>query len=216
MTNTVTWQSIADLLFVASKRQQHLRSRSWGLRPEAWLILSRLVSWLVVYIMPRYLHGARWSNCLWFQIGSHKNLPYNCLDDFASTEPPLFCFTMITIISWSPTPVEFFAQALLTWLTALIVSRLLCHPLRKFPGDKLAALTGWYREYYDLLRDGDWVEQLERLHHKYGEFSLLMPLDCNTLTYISGPVVRVAPNEVRRAFCGRLRITHHRAQIVTL
>ncbi len=48
--------------------------------------------------------------------------------------------------------------------------RLLFHPLHKFPGDKLAALTGWYREYYDLVKDGDWVEQLQRLHHKYGEF----------------------------------------------
>jgi cytochrome P450 len=85
---------------------------------------------------------------------------------------------MTTLTSWSPTKVEFFALALLIWLTGLIVSRLLFHPLRKFPGDKLAALTGWYREYYDLAKDGDWVEQLGRLHRKYG------------------PVVRVAPNEL--------------------
>jgi hypothetical protein len=66
--------------------------------------------------------------------------------------------------------VEFFAQALLCWFAALAMYRLLFHSLHKFPGDKLAALTGWYREYYDLVKDGDWVEQLQRLHHKYGEF----------------------------------------------
>jgi len=81
---------------------------------------------------------------------------------------------MIAPASWSPINLKFelFAQALLIWLTGLVVSRLLFHPLRKFPGDKLAALTGWYREYYDLVKDGDWVEQLGRLHRKYGELSL--------------------------------------------
>jgi len=75
---------------------------------------------------------------------------------------------MITLASWAPTKVEFIAEAILIWLVLLAASRLFFHPLRKYPGDKLAALTGWYREYYDLVRNGEWVEQLQRLHHNYG------------------------------------------------
>lgn len=100
-----------------------------------------------------------------------------------TAQTTLFLPIMITPASWSPTKLELCAQGILIWLTSLVISRLLFHPLRKYPGDKLAALTGWYREYFDLVKDGAWVEQLERLHHKYGMQALLLPTSHRRLDF---------------------------------
>ena len=54
-------------------------------------------------------------------------------------------------------------------LVAQAASRLLFHPLRAFPGPKLAALTLWYKTYYDIIQDGMWSEHIEGLHKIYGE-----------------------------------------------
>ncbi|KAJ6520602.1 cytochrome P450 [Mycena vulgaris] len=51
-------------------------------------------------------------------------------------------------------------------------------PLRNIPGPWLAARTRWYKAYFDLIRDGGFLQHLEWLHEKYG------------------PVVRVGPHEV--------------------
>ncbi|KJA28231.1 hypothetical protein HYPSUDRAFT_809867 [Hypholoma sublateritium FD-334 SS-4] len=56
--------------------------------------------------------------------------------------------------------------------------RLYQHPLSKYPGPGLAALTLWYKAYFDIVKDGGWVEHLEGLHEIYG------------------PVIRIAPNEL--------------------
>ncbi|KAL1698779.1 cytochrome P450 [Schizophyllum commune] len=58
---------------------------------------------------------------------------------------------------------------------------LLWHPLASYPGPRLAALTKWYRAYFDLVHDGGWLEHLEELHRQYG------------------PVVRVAASELHFA-----------------
>lgn len=46
--------------------------------------------------------------------------------------------------------------------------RLYLHPLSKFPGPKLAALTSFYAEYYDLPIHTSYVKKLPDLHKKYG------------------------------------------------
>lgn len=46
--------------------------------------------------------------------------------------------------------------------------RLFWHTLRSFPGPTLAALTSWYKGYYALVKDGGFLEQLEKLHEQYG------------------------------------------------
>ncbi|KAF8888091.1 cytochrome P450 [Infundibulicybe gibba] len=58
------------------------------------------------------------------------------------------------------------------------IKRMYFHPLAKYPGPALAAVSGWYRAYYDIIMDGGWTQHLERLHEAYG------------------PVVRVGPNEL--------------------
>ncbi|EEB95969.1 hypothetical protein MPER_04978 [Moniliophthora perniciosa FA553] len=41
--------------------------------------------------------------------------------------------------------------------------------LDRFPGPALARWTLLYRFYYDIIRGGEWVEHLQKLHEIYGE-----------------------------------------------
>lgn len=63
--------------------------------------------------------------------------------------------------------------AILVLILAAFVAirRLYFHPLSAVPGPKVAALTGWYTAYYDLVRDGGTLERLETLHDMYGTSS---------------------------------------------
>jgi hypothetical protein len=54
-------------------------------------------------------------------------------------------------------------------LTVQSVRRLFLHPLSKYPGPRLAAMTLWYKAYFDIIMDGGWAEHLEYLHEVYGE-----------------------------------------------
>ena len=50
----------------------------------------------------------------------------------------------------------------------LIVYRLYFHPLAKYPGPKLAAITRYYEAYYDLWKTGQYTFKIGELHKKYG------------------------------------------------
>ena len=50
----------------------------------------------------------------------------------------------------------------------LTLSRLYFHPLSRVPGPLFAALTDYYVTYYDIVKDGATVEQLQKLHALYG------------------------------------------------
>lgn len=50
----------------------------------------------------------------------------------------------------------------------LIIYRLLFSPIAGFPGPKLAAATGWYEFYYDVLRRGIYLFEIEKMHQRYG------------------------------------------------
>jgi hypothetical protein len=60
------------------------------------------------------------------------------------------------------------AAGLLVWLSALAIYRFYLSPLAKFPGPKLAALTGWYETYYDCVKGGSFWIQVEQFHKQYG------------------------------------------------
>jgi hypothetical protein len=51
----------------------------------------------------------------------------------------------------------------------LAIHRLLISPLARFPGPKLAAPTGWYEVYYDLVHKGSYLFEIEKMHDQYGE-----------------------------------------------
>ncbi|KAK2604086.1 hypothetical protein N8I77_007044 [Diaporthe amygdali] len=60
----------------------------------------------------------------------------------------------------------------------LIFYRLTLHPLAKFPGPRLAAITRYYEGYYDVILNGKYTFKIAQMHHQYG------------------PIVRISPYEL--------------------
>lgn len=54
------------------------------------------------------------------------------------------------------------------YLAVLCIYRLYFHPLAKFPGPRLAAVTTWYEGYYDIIHKGRYIFEVGRMHQKYG------------------------------------------------
>jgi hypothetical protein len=59
------------------------------------------------------------------------------------------------------------------YLFALAIYRLYFHHLAKFPGPRLAAMTGGYELYYDAIKGGMYLKKIEELHEKYGNYDFL-------------------------------------------
>jgi Cytochrome P450 len=59
-----------------------------------------------------------------------------------------------------------------------IIYRLWLSPIANIPGPKLAAATGWYEFYHDIINYGKYIFKVRDLHKKYG------------------PIVRISPYEV--------------------
>ncbi|KAF5381433.1 hypothetical protein D9757_009045 [Collybiopsis confluens] len=72
----------------------------------------------------------------------------------------------------------------LLYFSGLFIYRLFFHPLRKYPGPTLAALSGGYQAYHSQIKGGEWILEIERLHRIYG------------------PVVRVGPNKLHFNYPG--------------
>ncbi|KAK4447336.1 cytochrome P450 [Podospora aff. communis PSN243] len=68
--------------------------------------------------------------------------------------------------------------ALVLWMVSVIAYRLLLHPLASVPGPPLAAATRLYAFYHNIIKNGTFYLEIERLHKVYG------------------PIVRIAPNEI--------------------
>ncbi|GAP82404.1 putative cytochrome P450 [Rosellinia necatrix] len=64
------------------------------------------------------------------------------------------------------------------YFVTLAVYRLYLHPLARFPGPRLAAVTRWYEGYYDLYQSGQYTFKIAELHKKYG------------------PIIRISPHEL--------------------
>ena len=65
----------------------------------------------------------------------------------------------------------YFTLALLLFRAVyLVIYRLYFHPLRQFPGPKLAICTYLYENYYEIVRQGQYTFKLRELHDIYGNF----------------------------------------------
>lgn len=90
--------------------------------------------------------------------------------------------------------------AILYWISKTIYN-LYFHPLRDFPGPKLAAIGCEYEFYHDVVKDGRYLWKMEEMHRKYGQFVHKAPPQTDTtqsLTHIweTGPVVRINADEL--------------------
>lgn len=54
------------------------------------------------------------------------------------------------------------------YFIARSIYRLYFHPLRKIPGPKLAAITHAYEFYYNVIKGGLFIWEIERMHEVYG------------------------------------------------
>lgn len=77
-------------------------------------------------------------------------------------------FKMLSFLSDTKTLLALGVVFVVVYLISLAIYRLYFHPLARFPGPKLAALSKWYEFYYDVYLQGQFVFQLEELHKRYG------------------------------------------------
>ncbi|KAL8927926.1 MAG: hypothetical protein Q9172_001152, partial [Xanthocarpia lactea] len=75
--------------------------------------------------------------------------------------------------------------AFLIYCVLLANYRLYFSPLAKFPGRKLAALTLWYEFYFDVVKQGVYIWEIEKMHKEYGPIVRISPyeLHINDLEY---------------------------------
>ncbi|KUJ12594.1 cytochrome P450 [Mollisia scopiformis] len=67
------------------------------------------------------------------------------------------------------------------YFTTLIFYRLFLHPLAKFPGPKVAAITRYYEAYYDIVQNGQYIFRIQELHKKYGPIIRISPYELHIL-----------------------------------
>lgn len=56
----------------------------------------------------------------------------------------------------------------LAYLCFAVASRLVFHPLKNFPGPRMAAFTEMYAFYYEIWKNGLMVQHIKELHRAYG------------------------------------------------
>ncbi len=68
-------------------------------------------------------------------------------------------------------PAALAAAVFLLWILGGAIYRLYLSPLAKFPGRKLAILTLWYEFYYNAIKGGRYVWEIEKMHQEYGKLA---------------------------------------------
>lgn len=97
----------------------------------------------------------------------------------------------------------FLLGSLVAYILVTIIYRVHIHPLSKFPGPRLAAVTGLYEVFLTTWGTGSFEEEINRMHEEYGKFCSVGVLTCpfGVLVFFlfadfTGPVVRITPDEV--------------------
>lgn len=102
---------------------------------------------------------------------------------------------------WRGMPTDYVTATLLStaiWVIIVVIYRLYLHPLARFPGSKLVAITYWVEFYLDVVKagGGQYYKRVNQMHHKHGK-----EYDCfvrheHEPNAVPGPIIRVSPNEL--------------------
>ncbi|KAF5869064.1 putative cytochrome p450 protein [Botrytis fragariae] len=60
------------------------------------------------------------------------------------------------------------AAAIVVYFGSFTFYRLFLHPLSRFPGPELAAITKYYEAYYDIVQDGQYTFRIAEMHIEHG------------------------------------------------
>lgn len=61
-------------------------------------------------------------------------------------------------------------------VAALYIYRAFFDSLSHIPGPKLAAASLWYEFYYDVIKRGRYTWEIGRMHEKYGNHPITLPM----------------------------------------
>ncbi|KAF2105429.1 cytochrome P450 [Lophiotrema nucula] len=73
---------------------------------------------------------------------------------------------------------RFLVGSVIVYYGTLVFYRLFLHPLARFPGPRLGAISRWYEAYYDVILSGQYTSKIAGMHKVYG------------------PVIRISPYEL--------------------
>ena len=79
---------------------------------------------------------------------------------------------------------RFLAGSVVVYYGTLVFYRLFLHPLARFPGPRLAAISRWYEAYYDVVLNGHYTLKIAELHKIYGVLTRSYCLLCGGMSRI--------------------------------
>lgn len=115
------------------------------------------------------------SSCIWKRNRLYNVIAVVVIVDTSTSwiaELWLFPLSLLTFSINGQRPVVYYILAALVlfslYTAGKLVYNLLFHPLCGFPGPKIAAMTSLYEFWYDVINDGQYLWQIEKMHEKYG------------------------------------------------
>lgn len=72
-------------------------------------------------------------------------------------------------------PLPILAASWLLYVVALYTYRITLHPLARFPGPRLAAMSFWVEFYHDFFREGQYLFRIGEMHAKHGHIVRISP-----------------------------------------